>query len=93
MGLPGETSLTQLIEGQQLVYGGNRFTVVSVDLARSFRAGDRLVIVSTLVKFRRGAIIVSRFQGFVRESLACEGQIKGIALPVDALKKKLDVAT
>ncbi len=53
--------------------------------------GDRLVVVSTLVKFRRGAIIVSRFQGFVRESLACEGQIKGIALPVDALKKKLDV--
>jgi glutamate-5-semialdehyde dehydrogenase len=45
MGLPGETSLTQLIEGQQLVYGGNRVTVVSADLARSFRAGDRLVIV------------------------------------------------
>jgi glutamate-5-semialdehyde dehydrogenase len=45
MGLPGRSALSQLIEGQQLVYGGDRVTVVSSDLAQSFREGDRLVIV------------------------------------------------
>ncbi|HVE19695.1 MAG TPA: glutamate-5-semialdehyde dehydrogenase, partial [Ilumatobacteraceae bacterium] len=45
MGLPGRSALSQLTEGQQLVYGGNRVTVVPADLAQSFRAGDRLVIV------------------------------------------------
>jgi glutamate-5-semialdehyde dehydrogenase len=37
--------LTQLDEGQQLVYGGDRVTVVAAELARSFVVGDRLVIV------------------------------------------------
>jgi glutamate-5-semialdehyde dehydrogenase len=45
MGLPGRSALSQLTEGQQLVYGGDRVTVVPADLAQSFRAGDRLVIV------------------------------------------------
>lgn len=47
--------------------------------------GDRLVMVAELVKVRRGAIVVSRFQGFVRQSLVCEGQIKGVPLPIDRL--------
>src|SRR4029079_15006441 len=37
--------LTQLIAGQELVYGGDRVTVVPAELAEAFRAGDRLVIV------------------------------------------------
>ena len=45
MGLPGPSALTQLVEGQQLVYGGDRVAVVPADLARSFKPGDRLVIV------------------------------------------------
>lgn len=49
------------------------------------RPGDRLVMAAQLVKVRRGAIVVSRFQGFVRESLVCEGQIKGVPLPSDIL--------
>ncbi|HJT30925.1 MAG TPA: 3-hydroxyacyl-ACP dehydratase FabZ family protein [Pirellulales bacterium] len=47
--------------------------------------GDRLVMAAQLVKVRRGAIVVSRFQGFVREVLVCEGQIKGVPLPSDFL--------
>jgi glutamate-5-semialdehyde dehydrogenase len=39
------TRLTQLTEGQPLVYGGDRVTVVPADLARAFTEGDRLVIV------------------------------------------------
>jgi glutamate-5-semialdehyde dehydrogenase len=37
--------LTHLVEGQVLVYGGDRATVVPAALAESFSAGDRLVIV------------------------------------------------
>jgi 3-hydroxyacyl-[acyl-carrier-protein] dehydratase len=47
--------------------------------------GDRLVMVAQLVRVRRGAIVVSRFQGFVRDCLVCEGQIKGVPLPLDRL--------
>lgn len=43
--------------------------------------GDRLVMVAELLKVRRGALVVSRFQGFVRDSLVCEGMIKGVPLP------------
>ena len=39
------TQLTKLTEGQVLVYGGDRITVVSADLAGAFAPGDRLVIV------------------------------------------------
>jgi glutamate-5-semialdehyde dehydrogenase len=37
--------LTHLVEGQQIPYGGDRVAVVSAELAESFRAGDRLVVV------------------------------------------------
>jgi 3-hydroxyacyl-[acyl-carrier-protein] dehydratase len=49
------------------------------------RPGDRLVMVAQLVKYRPGAMLVCRFQGFVGQTLVCEGRIKGIPLPVEAL--------
>jgi 3-hydroxyacyl-[acyl-carrier-protein] dehydratase len=54
--------------------------------------GDRLVMVAQLVRVRRGAIVVSRFQGFVNQSLVCEGQIKGVPLPVALPPKGQSVA-
>jgi 3-hydroxyacyl-[acyl-carrier-protein] dehydratase len=50
--------------------------------------GDRLVVVVKRLKVRRGAMILCRFQGFVRETLVVEGKIMGISLPVDAAAKK-----
>ena len=47
--------------------------------------GDRLVIVAQLLKIRRGAMLISRFQGFVRQSMVCEGEIRGVPLPMDRL--------
>jgi 3-hydroxyacyl-[acyl-carrier-protein] dehydratase len=44
------------------------------------KPGDRLVIVAQLLKVRRGAMIVARFQCFVDQNLVCEGKIKGIPL-------------
>jgi 3-hydroxyacyl-[acyl-carrier-protein] dehydratase len=47
--------------------------------------GDRLVIVSERTQLRLGQMIRSRFQCFVRENRVCEGQIRGIPIPVGAL--------
>ncbi len=49
--------------------------------------GSRLVLLCTLEKVRRGRIIVSRFQGLVGDSIVVEGVLKGIAIPVDALRR------
>ncbi len=45
--------------------------------------GDRLVMVVQLLKVRRGAMIVCRFEGFVKESKVVNGILKGIPLPLD----------
>ncbi|MEO8494554.1 MAG: 3-hydroxyacyl-ACP dehydratase FabZ family protein [Planctomycetota bacterium] len=49
--------------------------------------GSRLILMSQLVKCRRGRMLVSRFQGVVGESIAVEGLIKGIPIPVEALQQ------
>ncbi len=47
--------------------------------------GDRLTVVCQVTKVRRGRIIAACFQAFVGESIACEGEIRGVPLPVDQL--------
>jgi len=51
--------------------------------------GDRLVLMCELTRIRRGRMIVARFQGVVRGGLAVEGIIKGIPIPISALKETL----
>jgi 3-hydroxyacyl-[acyl-carrier-protein] dehydratase len=48
------------------------------------RPGDRFVIVSRLLKLRR-SIMTCEFQCFVKQTLVCEGILKGVALPMDQL--------
>jgi 3-hydroxyacyl-[acyl-carrier-protein] dehydratase len=48
--------------------------------------GDRLVIACTLSRVRRNRMIVSRFQGYVRDSIVVEGELKGIPIPIEALQ-------
>ena len=50
--------------------------------------GDRLVIMCQKLQVRPRAMIRCRFQCFVRESLVCEGQIRGIPIPVAELQAK-----
>jgi 3-hydroxyacyl-[acyl-carrier-protein] dehydratase len=50
--------------------------------------GDRLVVVVERLKVRRSAMILCRFQGFVRETLVVEGKIMGISLPIDPPRGK-----
>ena len=49
------------------------------------RPGDRLVVVCQKSRLRRGRMITCRFQCFVGDDLKCEGEIRGIPLPVDNL--------
>ena len=49
--------------------------------------GDRLYLMCQLIKARRGRMLVSRFQGVVGDSIVVEGVLKGVPIPVDALKK------
>ncbi|HEX6962799.1 MAG TPA: 3-hydroxyacyl-ACP dehydratase FabZ family protein [Lacipirellula sp.] len=51
------------------------------------RPGDRLVVAVQTTKHRRGRLVACRFQEFVGESLVCEGQITGIALPAKMLEE------
>lgn len=48
--------------------------------------GDRLLILCKLLKSRPGRIIISQFQGVVGDTITFEGELKGIPIPVDALK-------
>jgi 3-hydroxyacyl-[acyl-carrier-protein] dehydratase len=50
--------------------------------------GDRLILMCQLIKARRGRMLVSRFQGIVRDGIVVEGILKGIPIPVDALPKQ-----
>jgi 3-hydroxyacyl-[acyl-carrier-protein] dehydratase len=47
--------------------------------------GDRLILISKLLKARKGRMIISQFQGVVGERIGVEGTIKGIPIPVDML--------
>ena len=51
------------------------------------RPGERLVLMAILERIRHGAMIVSRFQGFVDQSLVVAGKIRGIPLPIDAIRR------
>lgn len=51
--------------------------------------GDRLVLACQMTKLRRGQIVITKFQGFVRNSIAVEGVLKGIPIPVDRLNSEL----
>ena len=50
--------------------------------------GERLTIVCQVLNVRRGRMISSRFQGFVDTTLACEGEIRGVPLPVEELRQR-----
>jgi len=51
--------------------------------------GDRLIVMCKLEKVRRGGIIVCKFQGIVKDRIVVEGTLKGIPIPVPALRKML----
>ena len=73
-----------LIGAEMLGFGG----LDDVRFRGTVVPGDRLVIVCEKLQVRRKAMIRCRFQCFIRESLVCEGKIRGIPIPVEALQAK-----
>jgi len=49
------------------------------------KPGDRFVVVVHLLKCRR-QVVTCEFQAFVGQELVCQGQITGIALPMDQMQ-------
>jgi len=70
-----------LLRAEMLGFGG----LDNVRFRGTVLPGDRLVIVAEKTHLRPGQMIRCRFQCFVRENLVCEGEIKGIPIPVEAL--------
>lgn len=72
-----------LLGCEMLGFGG----LDSVRFRGVVRPGDRLVIVAQKLRVRRGALIQCRFQCFVDGAIVCEGELRGIPIPVDALRE------
>jgi 3-hydroxyacyl-[acyl-carrier-protein] dehydratase len=70
-----------LMDAEMIGFGG----LDEVRFRGTVVPGDRLVIAAEKLQLRPGAMIRCRFQCFVRENLVCEGKIRGIPIPVDAL--------
>jgi 3-hydroxyacyl-[acyl-carrier-protein] dehydratase len=70
-----------LLEVQMIGFGG----MDEVRFRGTVVPGDRLVIAAQKLQLRPRAMIRCRFQCFVREQIVCEGQIRGIPIPVEAL--------
>ncbi|MEM9826857.1 MAG: 3-hydroxyacyl-ACP dehydratase FabZ family protein [Planctomycetota bacterium] len=51
--------------------------------------GDQLILMVRLLKARRGRMLVAEFQGIVGDVTVLEGILRGIPIPVDAVKEDL----
>lgn len=51
--------------------------------------GDRLVLACEMTKLRRGRIVITKFQGFVRNAMVVEGILKGIPIPIEMVSSQL----
>jgi 3-hydroxyacyl-[acyl-carrier-protein] dehydratase len=70
-----------LMDAEMIGFGG----MDEVRFRGTVRPGDRLVIAAQKLQLRPGAMVRCRFQCYVNEQIVCEGQIRGIPIPVDAL--------
>ena len=48
--------------------------------------GDRFIVMCRLLKVRRSRMIICNFQGVVKNRLIVDGVLKGIPIPVEAIK-------
>jgi 3-hydroxyacyl-[acyl-carrier-protein] dehydratase len=49
--------------------------------------GDRLIVMCRMSKVRRGRMIVCDFQAVVKDKIVAEGILKGVPIPVDAVRE------
>jgi 3-hydroxyacyl-[acyl-carrier-protein] dehydratase len=70
-----------LLQTEMIGFGG----MDNVRFRGTVVPGDRLVVVAQKLQLRVGQMIRCRFQCFVNEQVVCEGQIRGIPIPVATL--------
>lgn len=51
--------------------------------------GSRLWVICKKVRLRRGAMVTCLFQGIVDGEIVVEGELKGVAIPTEAVKLKM----
>ncbi len=74
----------RLMETEVLGFGG----LDDVRFRGPVRPGDRLLVVAQRLKLRPKTMVVCRFQCFVGETMVCDGQMRGIPIPVDSLQQE-----
>ena len=76
------TQHQKLMDAEMMGFGG----LEDVRFRGVVHPGDRFVVVGHLLKIRK-QLMVSRFQCIVHDVIVCEGTIKGIPLPVEAIRE------
>ncbi|MBX3420202.1 MAG: beta-hydroxyacyl-ACP dehydratase [Pirellulaceae bacterium] len=51
--------------------------------------GDKLIVVCQMSKLRRGRIVITKFEGFVGETLVVEGILKGVPIPIEFVNHQI----
>jgi 3-hydroxyacyl-[acyl-carrier-protein] dehydratase len=80
------TQRHDLLGAEMVGFGG----VDNVKFRGVVLPGDRLVVMVKLLKARRNRMIVAQFQGVVDAQVVCEGELRGIPIPVDYVKAQLE---
>ena len=73
----------KLMEAPAVGFGG----LQNVRFRGVVHPGERFVVVAKLLKVRR-AMLTCQFQCFVKEDMVCNGVLKGVPLPVDAIRAR-----
>ncbi|QDU88101.1 3-hydroxyacyl-[acyl-carrier-protein] dehydratase FabZ [Pirellulimonas nuda] len=74
----------RLMESSVIGFGG----LDSVRFRGMVHPGSRLVIVAQRLQVRPSALVRCRFQCFVENQLVCEGQMLGIPIPAEVLRRE-----
>ncbi len=79
------TQRHDLLGAEMVGFGG----VDNVKFRGVVLPGDRLIVMVKLLKARRNRMIVAQFQGVVGDQIVCEGELKGIPIPVEYVTTQL----
>lgn len=73
-----------LMQSEMVGFGG----LENVRFRDPVLPGQRLVLTCKMIKVRPKRMIISAFEGRVGDSLVVEGELKGIPIPVEFLRRK-----
>lgn len=79
------TQRNDLLGAEMVGFGG----VDEVKFRGIVLPGDRLIVMVKLLKARRNRMIVAQFQCVVGDQIVCEGELKGIPIPIEYVTAQL----